>query len=103
MAEHVTRRAVLAALGALGVGGGAAALLRKPAPLETALDRLAELPDSDRMPALFVGHGTPRSAYTPNLWTEEWVRVGKALPRPAAILMISAHWITEGGSLVTAS
>jgi 4,5-DOPA dioxygenase extradiol len=94
---------VLAALGALGLGAAAAVTFRKPAPLETALDRLQALPDSDRMPALFVGHGTPRSAYTPNLWTEEWARVGTALPRPAAILMISAHWITQGGSLVTAS
>ena len=97
------RRTILAALGALGLGAAATVAFRKPAPLETALNALAELPDSDVMPALFVGHGTPRSALAPNLWTDQWGRVGRALPRPAAILMISAHWITEGGSLVTAS
>lgn len=97
-----TRRTVLAALGALGVGA-AAATLRKPAPLDTALTALKDLPDSDVMPAMFVGHGTPRSALAPNLWTEQWTQVGRALPRPQAILMISAHWLTEGGSLVTAA
>ena len=55
------------------------------------------------MPAIFVGHGTPLSAIDPNVWTTEWARVGSTLPRPQAILMISAHWLTDGASLVTAS
>jgi 4,5-DOPA dioxygenase extradiol len=92
---------MIAALGALGLGAAAAVAFR-PARLETALDTLAGLPDGERMPALFVGHGTPRSALDPNVWTAEWARVGSALPRPLAILSISAHWLTEGGSLVTA-
>ena len=101
--DNYTRRTILAALGALGLGAAATVTFRKPAPIERALEMLNELPDSERMPALFVGHGTPRSALDPNLWTEEWGRVGKALPRPRAILSISAHWLTRGGSLVTAS
>lgn len=55
------------------------------------------------MPAVFVGHGTPFSAIEPNVWTEQWAQVSRALPRPRAILSISAHWLTEGASLVTAS
>jgi 4,5-DOPA dioxygenase extradiol len=93
---------MLAALGALGVGAAATVAFRRPAPLQTALDTLAELPDTERMPAVFVGHGTPRSALDPNLWTAEWARVGRSLPRPVAILFVSAHWLTQGGSLVTA-
>jgi 4,5-DOPA dioxygenase extradiol len=52
---------------------------------------------------VFVGHGTPFSVIDPNVWTAQWERVGPTLPRPAAILMISAHWLTRGTSLVTAS
>jgi 4,5-DOPA dioxygenase extradiol len=92
----------LAALGALGVSAGAATL-SQPARLETALDALASLPDADPMPAVFVGHGTPLSAIEPNLWTEQWAQIGRALPRPRAILSISAHWLTAGASFVTAS
>ena len=96
------RRTMLAALGALGLGAAATVAFR-PARLETTLDTLADLPDGERMPALFVGHGTPRSALDPNVWTAEWARVGAALPRPLAILSVSAHWLTEGASLVTAA
>jgi 4,5-DOPA dioxygenase extradiol len=55
------------------------------------------------MPALFVGHGSPMGAIEPNRWTECWANLGTKLPRPEAILMISAHWLTRGGALVTAS
>jgi len=97
------RRAVLAALGALGVGAAATVAFREPAPLASALDTLQALPDSDVMPAVFVGHGTPLSAIDPNVWTAQWETVGKSLPRPQAILSISAHWLTRGASLVTAA
>jgi 4,5-DOPA dioxygenase extradiol len=97
-----TRRTVLAALGALGLGAAATATFRQPASLETALGALDTLPASDRMPAVFVGHGTPRSALDPNVWTAQWAQVGRTLPKPQAILMISAHWLTQGASLVTA-
>jgi 4,5-DOPA dioxygenase extradiol len=95
------RRAVLAALGALGAGAAATMALRGPAPLTDALDVLEELPATDPMPVVFVGHGTPFSVIDPNVWTEQWGRVGGMLPRPAAILMVSAHWLTRGVSLVT--
>ena len=53
------------------------------------------------MPVLFVGHGNPMNVISHNRWTEGWARLGKSLPRPKAILAISAHWyIAE--NLVTA-
>jgi 4,5-DOPA dioxygenase extradiol len=97
------RRAVLAALGALGVGAAATIALRRPAPLEQALGVLEQLPATDPMPVVFVGHGTPFSVIDPNVWTARWGEVGRQLPRPAAILMVSAHWLTNGASLVSAS
>ena len=97
------RRAVLAALGALGVGAAATVALQRPASLQTALGVLEDLPSTDPLPVVFVGHGTPFSVIDPNVWTAQWGRIGPTLPRPAAILMISAHWLTRGASLVTAS
>lgn len=97
------RRAVLAALGALGVGTAATIALKRPASLQTALGVLEDLPATEPLPVVFVGHGTPFSVIDPNVWTEQWGRIGTTLPRPAAILMISAHWLTRGASLVTAS
>jgi len=61
------------------------------------------LPSTERMPVVFVGHGTPRSAVSTNEWTASWEAIGAKLPRPSAILSISAHWLTRGGALVTAS
>ena len=55
----------------------------------------------EKMPALFVGHGSPMNAIEDNEFSRAWAEVGKALPRPNAILCISAHWETAG-TLVTA-
>jgi 4,5-DOPA dioxygenase extradiol len=101
--EHHNRRTILAALGALGLGAAATLALRTPTSLQTAVDTLSALPDTDPMPAVFVGHGTPWGALAPNVWNAEWGQVAGTLPRPRAILMISAHWLTEGASLVTAA
>ena len=101
--DRHSRRAVLAALAALGAGAAATIALQKPASLQTALGVLEDLPATDPLPIVFVGHGTPFSVIDPNVWTAEWTRVGRTLPRPTAILMISAHWLTPGASLVTAS
>ncbi len=53
--------------------------------------------------AVFVSHGTPMGAIEPSRWTAAWAELGASLPRPKAILSISAHWLTQGGVLVTAS
>jgi 4,5-DOPA dioxygenase extradiol len=44
------------------------------------------------MPAIFFGHGNPMNALRQNEFTEGWAALGRALPRPAAILCVSAHW-----------
>jgi 4,5-DOPA dioxygenase extradiol len=54
-----------------------------------------------RMPALFIGHGSPMNAIEDNEFSRRWQQVGKSLPRPRAILCVSAHWETWG-TLVTA-
>ena len=48
------------------------------------------------LPALFVGHGNPMNALEDNPWTRAWARLGATLPRPRAILAISAHWYIPG-------
>jgi len=47
-------------------------------------------------PALFIGHGSPMQAIEPTRYTQAWTRLGTALPRPRAILAVSAHWYTRG-------
>ena len=47
-------------------------------------------------PALFLGHGSPMYAIEPNRHTHAWEELGRALPKPKAILSISAHWLTRG-------
>lgn len=44
------------------------------------------------MPAIFFGHGNPMNALQKNAWTEAWARIGETIPRPKAIVCISAHW-----------
>ena len=48
------------------------------------------------MPVLFLGHGSPMNAIEDNAWRRSWQALGKRLPRPKAILCISAHWETQG-------
>jgi 4,5-DOPA dioxygenase extradiol len=50
----------------------------------------------EKMPVLFLGHGSPMNAIEENDFVEGWRNVGKTLPKPAAILCISAHWETRG-------
>ncbi len=56
---------------------------------------------SETMPLIFLGHGSPMNAIEENQYTESWKLLGKTLPRPRAILMLSAHWITEGETHVS--
>jgi len=55
-----------------------------------------------RMPLLFVGHGSPLNALEDNQFTRGWKEIAREIPRPVAVLCISAHWETLG-SLVTAA
>lgn len=56
---------------------------------------------SSRMPVLFVGHGSPMNAIEDNRWSRAFQDLAAHLPRPRAVLAISAHWYTDG-SFVTA-
>jgi 4,5-DOPA dioxygenase extradiol len=53
------------------------------------------------MPAIFFGHGNPMNAIQTNRWTEGWASIGRAVPRPRAVLCVSAHWYLPA-TLVTA-
>jgi len=51
---------------------------------------------SPLMPAVFVGHGNPLNALRRNAWTEAWQSLGRSVPRPRAVLAVSAHWYVRG-------
>jgi 4,5-DOPA dioxygenase extradiol len=51
---------------------------------------------SGRMPVLFIGHGSPMNIVLENRYTRSLAALGRSLPRPRAILVISAHWLTRG-------
>jgi len=44
------------------------------------------------MPVVFFGHGNPMNALVSNVWTDGWAAIGRDIPRPTAVLCISAHW-----------
>jgi 4,5-DOPA dioxygenase extradiol len=50
----------------------------------------------NRMPVLFLGHGNPMNALARNRYSEAWARLGVEIPRPSAILCVSAHWYVPG-------
>ena len=52
--------------------------------------------DTVRMPVLFVGHGSPMNVLEDNEITRGWTKIAQQLPRPKAILCVSAHWFTRG-------
>jgi 4,5-DOPA dioxygenase extradiol len=60
------------------------------------------MPSPGRMPAVFFGHGNPMNALLENPYTKAWAAIGAALPRPKAILCISAHWfVPETGVTIS--
>ena len=53
------------------------------------------------MPAIFFGHGNPMNAVQSNGWTKAWATIGNTIPKPKAIVCVSAHWYLSA-TLVTA-
>lgn len=51
---------------------------------------------NEKLPAVFIGHGSPMNIVLDNDFTRSLVRLGRELPRPETILVVSAHWLTEG-------
>lgn len=52
--------------------------------------------NTDKMPVLFLGHGSPMNAIEENQFVTGFRNVAKTLPKPNAILCVSAHWFTKG-------
>lgn len=58
---------------------------------------------TDKMPLIFAGHGSPMNAVIKNNFTEEMSHFMDGISKPRAILMISAHWYTDGTFIQSAS
>ena len=57
--------------------------------------------EEQKMPVLFIGHGSPMNAIEDNEFSKRWEQMGKEIPTPKAVVVISAHWLTKG-TFVTA-
>ncbi|MFY0255423.1 4,5-DOPA dioxygenase extradiol [Chitinophaga sp. 30R24] len=63
----------------------------------------SEFKSTARMPVMFIGHGNPMNGISDNAFTHTLAQMGQALPQPpAAILVISAHWLTRGTHVLAA-
>ena len=61
-----------------------------------------ELPSDDTlMPVLFIGHGSPMNGIENNVFSQQWAKTANEIMKPKAIIVISAHWLTNG-TFVTA-
>lgn len=54
----------------------------------------------NKMPILFVGHGSPMNAIEDNGFTRNWEKMAARIPKPEAILSVSAHWYTRGSKII---
>lgn len=54
------------------------------------------LKDGSKMPVLFIGHGSPMNGIEDNDFSRNWAQLGKEIPLPKAVLVVSAHWLTAG-------
>ena len=57
--------------------------------------------EEEKMPVLFIGHGSPMNAIEDNEFSKRWQQMGKEIRKPKAVVVVSAHWLTKG-TLVTA-
>ena len=76
----------------------------KPSPQQSRkiFSHLKSLPKTSRLPVLFIGHGSPMNAIEDNQFSRSWRLLGENLPKPQAIIVMSAHWTTPNGSFLTA-
>lgn len=58
---------------------------------------------AQRMPALFIGHGNPMNALLVNPYTKQWATLGTAIPKPKAILSLSAHWYIQDAAVTVST
>jgi len=52
--------------------------------------------DTQPMPVIFVGHGNPMNAITPNPYADGWRSIAASIPKPRAVICVSAHWYIRG-------
>lgn len=65
--------------------------------LQPFYDWSKELKEEDiKLPTLFIGHGSPMNGIENNEFSQTWKNFGKEIPKPKAVLVISAHWLTNG-------
>ncbi len=57
----------------------------------------------ERMPAIFFGHGNPMNALLRNQYSKAWAAIGEKVPRPRAILCISAHWYIQDAAVTVST
>jgi len=50
----------------------------------------------EKLPVLFIGHGSPMNGIEDNEFSQTWAAMGKQIARPKAVIVISAHWLTRG-------
>ncbi len=50
----------------------------------------------NKLPVLFIGHSSPMNGIEDNEFSRTWTKYGKEIPRPTAVLVVSAHWLTKG-------
>lgn len=55
----------------------------------------------NKLPVLFIGHGSPMNAIEDNMFSDYWKQLGSTIQKPKAVVVISAHWLTKG-TFVTA-
>jgi 4,5-DOPA dioxygenase extradiol len=58
---------------------------------------------STKMPAVFIGHGSPMNAIEDNQYTRKWMEIAEIIPKPKAILSVSSHWYTNGTRITDAA
>lgn len=84
-------------LGRLALAGAGTAILSAKDFISDARGNAA----SQRMPSVFIGHGSPMNALLDTPFTRHLRQLGERLERPAAVLVVSAHWLTQRGSFVS--
>jgi 4,5-DOPA dioxygenase extradiol len=55
-----------------------------------------DLKFQEKQPVLFIGHGSPMNAIQDNEFSQTWSKMGNEIPKPVAVVVISAHWLTSG-------
>ena len=61
------------------------------------------LETDQKMPVLFIGHGSPMNAIEDNEFSKRWQKMGEEIPKPRAVVVVSAHWLTQGTAVTAMS